>query len=164
MGAASGWWRSCPRGGRTPSPLASPSAGNESKEAAKACMPAWASMADQRLMSKVTVACCNGAGADRAWCCARRQRNSADSWLHRPPTSSPMTTSRNLAEASNSGYVRCLFCRAVCSAAAAYRPPLRRGSPAAFSGDTRVVSMASWDPCHNGSPFAMTSMVRSSMR
>ena len=79
VGAASGWARSCPRGGRTPSPLASPSAGNESKEAAKACMPAWARMADQRLMSEVTVACCNGAGADRALCCARRRRNSADS-------------------------------------------------------------------------------------
>ena len=79
VGAASGWARSCPRGGRTPSPLASPSAGNKSKETAKACMPAWARMADQRLMSEVTVACCNGAGADRALCCASRRRNSADS-------------------------------------------------------------------------------------
>ena len=43
-------------------------------------------------------------------------------------------------------------------------PPLRRGWPALVNGETRVVSIASWEPCQSGSPFAVTSMVRSSTR
>ena len=39
-----------------------------------------------------------------------------------------------------------------------------RASPAAVSGDTMVVSTASWAPFHKGSPLAMTSMRRSSKR
>jgi hypothetical protein len=79
VGAASSWASRCPRGGRTPSPLASSSAGKDSREAAKACMPAWARMADQRLMRDVVVVCCDGAGTARALCCASKRRKSADS-------------------------------------------------------------------------------------
>ena len=79
----------------------------------------------------------------------------------RPRTSSPKTTSRHRLEA---GYVFSLVCRAVCNAAAAYSPPLRRGWPALVNGETRVVSIANWEPCQSGSPWAMTSMVRSSAR
>ena len=46
--------RSWPRGGRAPSPLVAPSVGMESSDDAKACMPAWVKMADNREMRGVT--------------------------------------------------------------------------------------------------------------
>ena len=79
------WWgrlqvgRTGGQGGGTPSPLASSSAGKDSREATKACMPAWEKMADQRLMRDVVVVCCDGAGTARALCCASKRRKSADS-------------------------------------------------------------------------------------
>jgi len=42
--------------------------------------------------------------------------------------------------------------------------PLLRGCASLVRGETNVVSMASCEPCQGGSPLAMTSMVRSSMR
>ena len=134
------------------------------REAAKACMLACVSKADHRAMSVVMVACLSGAGVALALAWASRRKNCVASVLHRPPTSSANTTRRHLPAPTNSGYVRSLLRRAVWRAVPAYWPPRRRGCASLVSGETRVVSTASWAPCHIGSPFAMTSMVRSSKR
>ena len=52
--SGSGSVRSWPRGGRAPSPLVAPSVGMESSDDAKACMPAWVKMANNREMRGVT--------------------------------------------------------------------------------------------------------------
>ena len=125
--------------------------------------PAGVRMAGQRLTNEVTVACRNGAGTAFGLCCASRRMNSTVSMFQRPPTSSPKTTSRHQLEATSSGYVFALVFRAVCNAAARIHPPAN-GWTALVNGETRVVSIARWEPCQNGSPCAMTFMVRSSTR
>ena len=52
------------------------------------------------------------------------------------------------------GYVRSLFCHDVCNVAPAYWPLRPRGCAAPVKGETSMVSMASWEPCRNGSPVA----------
>ena len=156
------WASRCPRGGSAPSPLLQLVSRVLRREAAKACMLACVSRADHRAMSVVMVACLSGAGVALALAWASRRRNCVASVLQRPPTSIANTTKRHLPAPTNSGYVRSLLRRAVWRAAPAYWPPRRRGCASLVSGETRVVSTASWAPCHIGSPFAMTSMVRSS--
>ena len=158
------WASRCPRGGSAPSPLLQLASRVLRREAAKACMLACVSRADHRAMSVVMVACLSGAGVALALAWASRRKNCVASVLHRPPTSSANTTRRHLPAPTNSGYVRSLLRRAVWRAVPAYWPPRRRGCASLVSGETRVVSTASWAPCHKGSPFAMTSMVRSSKR
>ena len=55
-----------------------------------------------------------------------------------------------------------MLLRASCRAAPANLPARRRGWPSRVSGETSVVSTASWAPFHRGRPLAMTSMRRSS--
>ena len=145
-----------------PSPLRALSADWLSMDAANACVAACVRMADHRAMREATTVCRKGAGVSRALVWARSRRKVVASGLQRPPASMARTTSRHLLDPTSSGYVRSLFCRAVCKAAPAYWPPRRRGCAAPARGETRVVSMANWEPCHNRSPVAMTSMVRSS--
>ena len=75
-----------------------------------------------------------------------------------------MTVSRQRFDLHSSGYVRSLARLAVSKAAPAVRPPALCGRPAAVSGETSVVSTASWAPSHSGRPLAMTSMRRSFWR
>ena len=164
VGVDGAWVRSCPRGGRTPSPLRALSADWLSRDAANACITACVRMADHRAMKEATTVCRKGAGVSRALVWAMSRRKVTASGLQRPPTSKARTTRQHLFDPASSGYVRSLFCRAVCNAAPAYWPPRRRGCAAPVKGETSVVSMASWEPCHNGSPVAVTSMVRSSTR
>ena len=62
------------------------------------------------------------------------------------------------------GYVCSFLRRASRRAAPAKVPPRCLGAPSRVSGDTRVVSTASWFPPHNGRPLAMTSILLASWR
>ena len=96
----------------------------------------------------------SGRGTARSRHRARRRTNWEASGLQRPPTS----------ERSNSGLVPSLALRARPRAAPWYWRWCRRAAPLASRGGTRVVSTASCSPPQSGSPFAMTSMRRSSRR
>ena len=86
------------------------------------------------------------------------------SWLHLPPTSNPKTTNLQRRLRRSSGYVCSFLRRASRRAAPAKVPPRCLGTPSRVSGDTRVVSTASWFPPHKGRPLAMTSILLSSWR
>lgn len=82
----------------------------------------------------------------------------ADSSLHLPPT--PIA-----ALVVEKFWVRFFFASAgSCKAAPANLPARRLGRPSRVSGETSVVSSASWVPSHRGRPLAMTSMRPSSCR
>ena len=132
--------------------------------AAKACNAAWVNMAVQRLMRAAATECWRRCGACRALACARSVTNLAASSLHLPPVSMPRTTSRHRRLWRSSGYVRSFLRRASINAVPAYCPALRRGCPSLVSGETMVVSTASWAPPQTGRPFAITSMRRSFCR
>ena len=121
VGVDGAWVRSCPRGGRTPSPLRALSADWLSRDAANACIAARViRMADHRAMRETATVCRKGAAVSRA---SKSGRKVAASGLQRPPTSMARTTSRHLFDPASSGYVRSLFCRAVCDAALAASSP-----------------------------------------
>ena len=73
----------------------------------------------------VSMAVCKTAGASRLW-----STKFAASWLQRPPTSMPSTTSLHGLAASSSGWVRSLLLRAVCRAAPRKVPACLRCCPA----------------------------------
>ena len=82
----------------------------------------------------------------------------AASSLHLPPT--PIA-----ALVVEKFWVRSFFASAgSCKAAPANLPARRRGTPSRVSGETSVVSTASWVPFHRGKPLAMPSMRPSSCR
>lgn len=81
-----------PKGERNPVAIDDAVGRWKSREAAKACIPAWATMVYHGLMSGVMVAW-------PAW----SQRSCVVSVLQRPPLSMPITTSRRRLEAVSSG-------------------------------------------------------------
>ena len=103
-------------------------------------------------------------GFAAALCFAKSLMKLVDSRLQRPPISSPRTTRRERPCPNSSGYVRSVAWRARRRAAPWHWPWCRRGWPVEASGDTRVVSTASWEPFQRGRPFAITSIRRSSWR
>ena len=152
------------KGGNSPSTLAVPVRGRDSRLAAKERAAAKERSADQRRAKAEMAAAREGGGADRARHLASKRTKVAASALQRPPISRAMTVSRQRFDLHSSGYVRSLARLAVSKAAPAVRPPALRGRPAAVRGETSVVSTASWAPPHSGRPLAMTSMRRSSWR
>ena len=150
------------KGGNSPSTLAVPVRGRDSRLAAKERAAAKERSADQRRVKAEMAAAREGGGADRARHLASKRTKVAASALQRPPISRAMTVSRQRFDLHSSGYVRSLARLAVSKAAPAVRPPALRGRPAAVRGETSVVSTASWAPPHSGRPLAMTSMRRSS--
>ena len=74
VGVDGAWVRSCPRGGRTPSPLRALSADWLSRDAANACITACVRIADHRAMKEATTVCRKGAGVSRALVWARSRR------------------------------------------------------------------------------------------
>ena len=152
------------KGGNSPSTLAVPVRGRDSRLAAKERAAAKERSADQRRVKAEMAAAREGGGADRARHLASKRTKVAASALQRPPISRAMTVSRQRFDLHSSGYVRSLARLAVSKAAPAVRPPALRGRPAAVRGETSVVSTASWAPPHSGRPLAMTSMRRSSWR
>ena len=88
----------------------------------------------------------------------------AVSSLHLPPTSSPKTISLQRRLRSSSGYVCSFLRRASRRAVPAKVPPCCLGTPSRVSGETTVVSTASWFPPRSGNPFAITSILLSSWR
>ena len=156
--------RSWLQAGSLPSTLVRGAQSWSRRLAAKACKAAWVNMAVQRLTRAAATECWRRCGASRALACARSVTNLAASSLHLPPVSMPRTTSRHRRLWKSSGYVRSFLRRVSVNAVPAYCPALRRGCPSLVSGETMVVSTASWAPPQTGRPFAITPMRRSSCR
>ena len=126
------------------------------RDMANAFAAVQASNLCQRVNHTLRASACNSSGSSRTLAHASDDRNSAVSLDHLPPTSAPSTTSRALPPSPTSSfYVRSLRRRATSKAF-----PLccaSHGSPIPVSGDTIVMSMASWAPPWRGRPSATTS-------
>ena len=89
--------------GELPSTLVCADKSKSNREAAKACMAAWLSIALQREIKALVMERWRMAGACLALDCAKSRMKVAASWLHRPPTSMPKTTSLQRRDVTNSG-------------------------------------------------------------
>ena len=104
------------------------------------------------------------AGSDWVLLRAINRRRVAASWLHLHAVSKATTTRRARPPPTISGYVLSLARRAMRSAAPDVVRWWRRGWAWDVSGETKVVSMANCAPFQRGSPFAIASIRRSSVR
>ena len=109
-------------------------------------------------------ACRSRTGSDWVLLRAINRRRVAASWLHLPAVSKATTTRRARPPPTISGYVLSLARRAMRSADPDVVRWWRRGWAWDVSGETKVVSMANCAPFQRGSPFAITSIRRSSVR
>ena len=106
---------------------------------------------------------CSRSGTDSAFAFARLRRKWAVSSDHRPPVSAAKTTRRARPPSpTNSGYVVSFLRRASSRATPARLAAPLLGLPSRRKGDTNVVSIANWAPCHKVNPSAITSILRPS--
>ena len=106
---------------------------------------------------------CSRTGTDSAFAFARLRRKWAVSSDHRPPVSAAKTTRRARPPSpTNSGNVVSFLRRASSRATPARLAAPLLGLPSRRRGDTNVVSIANWAPCHKVNPSAITSILRPS--
>ena len=102
-------------------------------------------------------------GASRALAAARQLMNSTDSALHRPPVSTPTTTSLQRSPANSSAYLRSLSLLACNKTTPSVCDVFGTAAPDAVKTLRIVMSTAHCAPWNNGRPLANTSMARSSL-
>ena len=106
---------------------------------------------------------CKTIGASRALAAARQLMNSTGSALHRPPVSTPTTTSLQRSPANGSAYLRSFSLLTCNKTTPSVCDVFGTAAPDAVKTLRIVMSTANCAPWNNGRPLANTSMARSSL-